>query len=227
MLCVLKRPTGRATISAVKRNPQAHQEIVDRALSLAHEIGLEGLSLGILAAALKRSKSGLFAHFRSKEELQLEVLREVITRFTKTVVVPALAQPRGEPRLRRLFGGYLGWIRGHAKNGGCMLMALAQEFDDRPGPVRDLLVQRMGDWQKTIARVAHSAVEEKYFRENLDTEQFAYETMGIAMAFQHTNKLLKDSRAGRRAQEAFEELLARGRPSSRGNLRRKGSLKAA
>jgi AcrR family transcriptional regulator len=211
----------------VKRNLQAHQEIVDRALSLAHEIGLEGLSLGILAAALKRSKSGLFAHFRSKEELQLEVLQEVITRFTNTVILPALAQPRGEPRLRKLFEGYLGWIRGRARSGGCMLMALAQEFDDRPGPVRDLLVRRMGDWQKTIARVVHSAVEEKYFRENLDTRQFAYEMMGIAMAFEHTNKLLKDPNAGRRAREAFEELLARGRPNPRGNLRRKSSLKAA
>jgi len=211
----------------VKRNLQAHHEIVDRALSLAHEIGLEGLSLGILAAALKRSKSGLFAHFRSKEELQLEVLKEVIARFTNTVVVPALAQPRGEPRLRKLFEGYLVWIRGNAKNGGCMLMALAQEFDDRPGPVRDLLVQKMGEWQRAIARVAQTAVQEKYFRENLDTQQFAYEMMGIAMAFEHTNKLLKDARAGRRAHEAFEELLARGRLSPRGNLRRKSSLKAA
>jgi len=211
----------------VKRNPQIHQEIVDRALSLAHELGLEGLSLGILAAALKRSKSGLFAHFQSKEALQLEVLQEVVARFTNTVIVPALAQPRGEQRLRKLFEGYLGWIRGRARNGGCMLMALAQEFDDRPGPVRDLLVRRMGDWQKTIARVVHSAVEEKYFREDLDTQQFAYEMMGIAMAFQHTNKLLKDPNAGRRAHEAFEELLARGRPSPRGNLRRRSSLKAA
>jgi AcrR family transcriptional regulator len=212
----------------VKRNLQAHQEIVDRALSLAHEIGLEGLSLGILAAALKRSKSGLFAHFRSKEELQLAVLQEVVARFINSVIAPALAQPRGEPRLRKLFEGYIGWIRGHArKGGGCMLMALAQEFDDRPGPVRDLLVQKMGEWQKTIARVVHSGVEEKYFRENLDAQQFAYEMMGIAMAFEHTNKLLKDPNAGRRAHEAFEELLARGRPSRRGNLRRKSSLKAA
>jgi hypothetical protein len=93
--------------------------------------------------------------------------------------------------------------------------------------VRDLLVRRMGDWQKTIARVVHSAVEEKYFRENLDTRQFAYEMMGIAMAFEHTNKLLKDPNAERRAHEAFEELLARGRLSPRGNLRRKSSLKAA
>jgi AcrR family transcriptional regulator len=211
----------------VKRDPQAHQKIVDRALTIAHEVGLEGLSLGILAADLKRSKSGLFAHFRSKEELQLAVLREIVARFTKTVIVPALGQPRGAPRLRKLFEGYLGWIRGHERKGGCMLMALSQEFDDRPGAVRDLLVQRLGDWQKTIARVARTAVEEKYFRRDLDAQQFAYEMMGIAMAFQHTNKLLGDAGAGRRARQAFEELLARSRSRVPNSIRRKNSLKAA
>jgi AcrR family transcriptional regulator len=211
----------------MKRDLQAHQKIVNQALSIAHEIGLEALSLGILASSLKRSKSGLFAHFRSKEELQLAVLQELIARFTKTVVGPALAQPRGEPRVRKLFDSHLEWIRGHEREKGCMLMALSQEFDDRPGPIRDLLVQKLGDWQKVIARVARAGVESKCFRSDLDPEQFAYEMMGISMAFHHANKLLRDPRAERRARAAFEELLARSRPGHRSSARHKRSLKAA
>ena len=211
----------------VKRDLHAHQRIVDRALSIAHEIGLEGLTLGVLASALNRSKSGLFAHFRSKEELQLEVLREVTARFTKTVIIPALAAPRGEPRVRTLFDGYFDWIRGRDRRSGCMLMALAQEFDDRPGPVRDLLVEKMAAWQETIARVVRTAIEEKQFRENVDPQQFAYEMMGIAMAFHHSNKLLKDPQAKRLARASFEQLLARSRSSQRGDIQRKSSRKAA
>jgi AcrR family transcriptional regulator len=211
----------------MKRTQDAHQKIVSQALSIAHEIGLEGLSLGILAATLKRSKSGLFAHFRSKEELQLAVLQELIDRFTKTVVAPALAEPRGERRVRKLFEAHLEWIRGHEQEKGCMLMALAQEFDDRPGPIRDLLVQKLQDWQNAIARVARSASEEKYFRQDLDGDQFAYEMMGISMSFHHANKVLRDARAGRRAHEAFEALLARSRPGRRSGTRKKHSLKAA
>ncbi len=213
--------------SSVKRDLRAHQKIVDRALSIAHEIGLEGLTLGVLASALNRSKSGLFAHFRSKEELQLEVLREVTSRFTKIVIVPALAQPRGEPRVRTLFDGYLEWIRGRDRKSGCMLMALAEEFDDRPGPVRDLLVEKMAHWQETIVRVVQTAIEEKQFRENVDPQQFAYEVMGIGMAFHHSNKLLKDPQAKHLARASFEQLIARSRSSHRDAIRRKSSRKAA
>jgi len=211
----------------MRRNQQAHKKIVDRALSIAHEIGLEGLTLGVLASALNRSKSGLFAHFRSKEELQLEVLQEVVDRFTQTVIVPALAEPRGEPRIRKLLDGYLDWVRGKDRKSGCMLMALAQEFDDRPGPVRDLLVEKMGDWQKTLVRVARGAIEEKQFRDDIDPQKFAYEVMGIAMSFHHSNKLLKDGRARRLALTACEELLERSRADQHGRLPRRNSRKAA
>jgi len=185
------------------------QEIVERALRLANEVGLEGLSLGVLAASMGISKSGLFAHFRSKEALQLEVLQRAIDHFIRDVVMPALKAARGEPRVRTLFDRYLDWIRGGDDKGSCFFMALTHEYDDRPGPVRDLLVQSQRDWYGTIARAARIAVEEGHFRADLDVDQLAYELVGIGMAFQQAHKLLENPRAEERSRSAFAALVAR------------------
>jgi AcrR family transcriptional regulator len=196
----------------VSKGEQTRQEIVERALALAGEVGLEGVSLGVLAASLNLSKSGLFAHFRSKEALQIEVLQRAIDDFIQDVVVPALRLPRGEPRLQRLFDLYLAWVHGNGRSGSCFFMALTHEYDDRPGPIRDLLVQSQRDWYGTIARAARTAVEEGHLRADLDLEQFAYEFVGIGMVFQQVSKLLENPRAEERARAAFATLLARSRP---------------
>jgi AcrR family transcriptional regulator len=196
----------------VSKGEQTRQEIVERALALAGEVGLEGVSLGVLAAGMNLSKSGLFAHFRSKEALQVEVLQRAIDHFIADVVAPALRQPRGEPRLRKLFDLHLVWVHGNGGRGSCFFMALTHEYDDRPGPVRDLLVQSQRDWYDTIARAARAAVEEGHFRADLDLEQFAYELVGIGMVFQQAAKLLENPRAEERARSAFEALAARSRP---------------
>lgn len=196
----------------MNKGEQTRQEIVDRALALAGEVGLEGLSLGVLAAGVNLSKSGLFAHFRSKEALQVEVLQRAIDNFIQDVVAPALRKPRGEPRLRTLFDLHLAWVHGNGRNGSCFFMALTHEYDDRPGPVRDLLVQSQRDWYDVIARAARTAVEEDHFRADLDLEQFAYEFVGIGMVFQQVSKLLANPRAEERARAAFESLVARSRP---------------
>ncbi len=196
----------------MSKGEQTRQEIVERALALAGEVGLEGVSLGVLAASLNLSKSGLFAHFRSKEALQIEVLQRAIDDFIQDVVVPALRLPRGEPRLRRLFDLYLAWVHGNGRSGSCFFMALTHEYDDRPGPIRDLLVQSQRDWYDTIARAARTAVEEGHLRADLDREQFAYEFVGIGMVFQQVSKLLENPRAEERARAAFDALLARSRP---------------
>jgi AcrR family transcriptional regulator len=193
------------------KGEQTRQEIIERALALAGEVGLEGLSLGVLAAGMNLSKSGLFAHFKSKEALQVEVVEKAIDDFVKGVVRPAIKGARGEPRVRSLFEHHLAWIRGPENSGSCFFMALTQEYDDRPGSVRDLLVQSQRDWYGTLARAARVAVEEGHFRAGLDTEQFAYEMVGIAMVFQQVHKLLDNPRAEERARNAFEALLARSR----------------
>ncbi|HSU81921.1 MAG TPA: TetR/AcrR family transcriptional regulator [Thermoanaerobaculia bacterium] len=196
----------------MSKGEQTRQEIVERALALAGEVGLEGLSLGVLAAGMSLSKSGLFAHFRSKEALQLEVLQRAIDHFIEDVIAPALREPRGEPRLRRLFDRHLDWIHGNGRRGSCFFMALTHEYDDRPGPVRDLLVRSQRDWYDTVGRAARAAVDESHLRADLDTDQFAYEFVGIGMVFQQSAKLLENPKAEARARAAFEALLARSRP---------------
>jgi AcrR family transcriptional regulator len=198
--------------SPMSKGDQTRQEIVERALALSGEVGLEGLSLGVLAAGMNLSKSGLFAHFKSKEALQLEVLERAIHDFIEEVVLPALKVPRGLPRVRRLFELYLGWIHGHGRRGSCFFMALTHEYDDRPGPIRDRLVQSQRDWYDALSRAARTAVEEGHFRADLDLDQFAYETVGIGMVYQQVSKLLENPRAKERAENAFETLVARSLP---------------
>jgi AcrR family transcriptional regulator len=183
--------------------------IVDRALAMAGEVGLEGVSLGALAADIQLSKSGLFAHFKSKEALQLAVLQRAVDHFAADVIQPALAQPPGEARVAALFERYLDWIR--CRRGRCFFMALAQEYDDRPGVIRERLAQSQRDWHRLIARVAQAAVAEGRFRPSLDAEQFAYEFLGLAMAFQTGYKLLDDPHAEVKTRAAFDSLLARSR----------------
>jgi AcrR family transcriptional regulator len=193
----------------MSKGEQTRQQIIDRALNLSSAVGLEGLSLGNLAAELKLSKSGLFAHFKSKEALQLEVLQAAIDLFVLDVVRPAILKPRGLRRVEALFENYLAWARGNGKARTCIFMGLSQEYDDRPGPVRDALAKSQRDWRDTVAQVAMTGVSEQQFRKDLDAEQFAFEFIGIGMIFQQYCKLLEDRKAERRAYAAFEALLAR------------------
>jgi AcrR family transcriptional regulator len=199
---------------AVSKGEQTREAILVHALGLATRIGFEGLTIGRLADDLKMSKSGLFAHFRSKEALQLEILRMAGARMVETVVKPALATPRGEPRVRTLFDGWLQWEQSPGLPGGCPFMAASFELDDRPGPVRDFVVQNLRDWMDTMAGAARIAVQEGHFRADLDCEQFAHECQGIGLAFVHASRLMRDPKARVRAQTAFDSLLDASRASA-------------
>lgn len=183
------------------------QTILEHAAELAGVVGLEGLTIGRLAAELHLSKSGLFAHFRSKEELQLQVLEAAAAHFTEVVVRPALAQRRGRTRLRALFDRWLEWDKAQAGRGGCIFVAAAIELDDRPGPVREQLVRLQRNWLDSIARVVRGAIAEGEFRPGTDPEQFAQDLYGIMLAFHHAARLLGDPRAEERARRAFEGLV--------------------
>jgi AcrR family transcriptional regulator len=185
--------------------------ILDRALAIASTLGLEGLSIGGVAKEVGMSKSGLFAHFRSKEEMQLQVLKTAVDRFVETVVAPALGQPRGEPRVRALFANWLKWAEASWLPGGCLFIASAIELDDRPGPLRDFLASAQRDWLDALATAGRIAVDEGHFRADLDTAQFAYELYSIALSYHHFQRLLRDPRAGDRANRAFEDLLSKSR----------------
>ncbi|TWG85983.1 TetR family transcriptional regulator [Cupriavidus gilardii J11] len=185
--------------------------IIARAYDMAARIGFEPLSLADLAAETGMSKSGLYAHFRSKEALQQAVLELAVERFSASVVAPALRRPRGTERLRALFDGYLGWINASAGSGRCLFMALGQEYRDRPGPIRDALVQVTKDWHSTIARVAADAIEDGAFAADVEPRQVAFEIVGIGMSYQQSLKLLDRADAEALARRAFESLLERGR----------------
>ena len=182
------------------------ERILGQALDLASTAGIEGLSIGELAKATEMSKSGLFAHFNSKEELQLEVLRTASNNFIETVVGPALLQPRGEPRVRALFERWLAWET--LRTGGCPFMAASFELDDRPGPVRDALVATQQDWVDTLTTAIKIGIDEGHFRSDVDARQLAFEVYGAFMAFHLYHRLLRDPKAHTRATDTLEQLLS-------------------
>jgi len=192
----------------VSKGEETRAAVLDRAVEVARRVGLNGLTIGTLAEEAELSKSGLFGHFRSKEALQLQVLEHARVRFEEFVAWPALRAPRGEPRLRALFDRWLAW---DALPGGCPFVAAATEFDDRPGAVRDRLVQDERDLFEMIATVFRTGVAEEHFRDDADPDQFAQDFYGVVLARHHTLRLLGDEQADNRARRAFEALIAAAR----------------
>jgi AcrR family transcriptional regulator len=186
------------------------QAVLDEAARVASRVGLGGLTIGSLAAQSGLSKSGLFAHFQSKQALQLQLLEHARADFVELVVRPALATARGEPRVRELFRCWLAW-HAEALPGGCLFVAASAELDDQPGPVRDRLAADQRDWMDTIAQVFRTGIGEGHFRPDADPEQFAYDLHGVMLAYHHASRLLGDPDAATRATRAFEALVAAAR----------------
>ena len=192
----------------MSKGEETKERIVDRAWRMAGRDGLSGLSIGKLASELGLSKSGLFAHFGSKEELEIEVLKAAADRFTEQVVRPALQAPRGVARLRKMFKNWLTWVNDPAQPGGCIFMAAGAELDDGEGPQRDYLVSAQTSLRHLLAKAARLAVEAGELQRDLDCEQFAFELQGLVMAYHHSRRLLRDPKAEQHAKAAFERLLA-------------------
>ena len=193
----------------VRKGELTRQSILQEATALARRVGLEGVTIGHLSEALGLSKSGLFAHFRSKETLQVQILRFAAQRFIDEVIRPALAFPRGEPRVRALFDRWLAWALSQTSPGGCPFVAAAPELDDRPGPARDELVQSQKDWLETIATCFRTGIAEGHFAASAEPEQFAHDFNAIMLGYHFTSRLLADPAADSRARAAFEALLER------------------
>jgi AcrR family transcriptional regulator len=193
------------------KGEETRERILDRAMRLASRDGLDGLTIGALAADLGLSKSGLFAHFGSKEDLQLAVLMEAARRFEKGVMVAAFRAPRGEPRLRRIFENWLGWISDPGSPGGCLFLAASVELDDQDGRPRDYLAGMQRQAMDALAKAARLAVEAAQFRADLDCTQFAFDFFAILLGCSHWKRLLRDPQAEARARSAFDRLLASAR----------------
>lgn len=191
----------------MRKGEETRQAILSRAAGLASQVGLEGVTIGRLAGALELSKSGLFAHFNSKEALQVQILRYASQLFVDRVIRPALKTPRGEKRVRALFDRWLDWARADLSKGGCLFVAAATELDDREGAVREELVRQQRDWLELIANVARTGVDLGQFDPELDADQFAHDLNGVMLAYHHARRLLRDPKADSRARQAFEGLL--------------------
>lgn len=187
------------------KGPATRGRIVDAALRVASVEGIEGISLGKVAADVGMSKSGLFAHFDSKEELQVDVIQAAVAKFSEVVVKPAFTAPRGEPRLRALLDRWLDWE--HSLPGGCIFTHAAVELDDHPGPARDALVVSQKQWLATIARAVQIAKDEGHLRADVDPEQFAFQAYGLVFGYYQTRRLLQDPEAGSRIRRAFEDMI--------------------
>jgi len=188
------------------KGDETRSAILDESARLASTIGFNALTVGALAERTGLSKSGLFAHFKSKEQLQLQTLDHGAKLFIDLVLRPALTAPRGEKRVRVLFEHWLDWET-EALPGGCIFAAASVEFDDQPGPVRDALVRQQRDWGETIATVAATAIAEGDFRADVDPAQFSFELQGIMTAFQRATRLLGDPLARQHTMTAFDRLL--------------------
>lgn len=185
------------------------QAILARAFELAKMVGLSGLSIGRLAEETGLSKSGLFAHFGSKEALEVAVVEEAARQFIEIVVTPALQRPRGEPRVRALFERWIDWGQ---RPGGCFFVGATAELDDRPGAPRDALIQTSKDWLDTLATAARITIAEGQFRVDVDPDQFAFEIYSIMAGYHAYRQFLRAPTSLDRAHQAFERLLISARP---------------
>lgn len=191
------------------KGEQTRLAVLAQAADVAARQGLSTLTIGDLAARTRLSKSGLFAHFQSKEALQLAILAYARDKFTDEVIRPATRAARGEPRVRALFEHWLEISRG--TNAECLFVSASAEFDDQPGPVRDQLVRDHRDCAESVAQMFRTGIAEGDFRADADPEQFAYELHGIMLGFFHAHRLLGDPHAAERARRAFESVLAASR----------------
>lgn len=215
---LLKLPTPESATEPVRRAMQKGQQtkaaIVDAALGLASQIGLEGLSIGALAEITGMSKSGVFAHFGSREELQISVVREYHERFEREVFYPAMQAARGLARLQAMFDNWM--VQTSAEiDSGCIYISGAVEFDDRSGPVRDALASSVTSWQVAVRRAVEQAQEQAQLTHEVDPMQVAFEVHGLILALHYEARFLKTPGAADRARQGFARLLERYRMPAR------------
>ncbi len=190
------------------KGQQTKAAIVDAALRLATQVGLEGLSIGALAEVTHMSKSGVFAHFGSREELQISVVREYFLRFEQEVFYPALSAPRGLPRVEALFANWMQRVALEIES-GCIFISGAVEFDDRPGPVRDALATSVKTWLDAMYRAILQAREEGHLLADADAHQMAFEVHGLILALHYEARFLQNPGSLQRAHTGFSSIVSR------------------
>jgi AcrR family transcriptional regulator len=191
----------------VRKGEQTRAAILEAALELAARQGLEGLTIGTLAERMQMSKSGVFAHFGSREDLQISVLKEYERRFVDEVLVPSLRERRGLARLEAIFARWLELTTIEAAR-GCLWISGAAEYDDRPGAVRDELVAMVRSWHRELARALQQAVDSGELEPDTDISEMIFDLYGIILVLHHDARLLGNERAPERARRALERIIA-------------------
>jgi AcrR family transcriptional regulator len=191
--------------------------IVEVALDLASRNGLEGLTIGLLADRMNMSKSGVFAHFGSREDLQLDVITLYHRRFEQEVFYPSLQETRGVRRLEAMFARWVERVSVEIAS-GCIYISGAVEYDDRPGPIREKLVEMVQAWQSALLRCVRQAVETGDLRQDTDPEQLVYEMYGLILALHHDARFLRIPGSVDRAHRGFARLLADYRTTRTGSV---------
>ena len=203
-LAEAERPGGRSML----KGQQTKQAIVQAAVGLSTQFGLEGLSIGTLADCMHMSKSGVFAHFGSREELQISVIREYFATFEQEVFYPALKAPQGLPRLRALFDNWMKRVAVEIQS-GCIFISGAVEFDDRTGPVRDALAYSVKTWLQALNRAVVLAKQCGHLMPDADEHQVAFEIHALILALHYEARFLKNPGSLARANRGFDDILAR------------------
>lgn len=179
--------------------------IIETGLEMASQLGLECVTIGNLSKEMEMSKSGLFAHFQSKENLQIDILNYAAEDFRQYVILPALKIKRGIARIRYLVERWIEW--GEKLTGGCIFVSAGMEYSDRPGKVREALLKQQEEWIDSLSKIAQSAIKAGDFREDIDCGQFAFDLYSLLLGFHYYYKLLNDNKTKQRQQVAFEKLL--------------------
>ncbi len=191
---------------SLRKGELTRAAILDVALEIASREGLESLTIGVLAEKMHMSKSGVFAHFGSREDLQIAVVKLYNDHFEQEIFYPSLQEPRGMPRLRGMFLRWVGRVTVEIAS-GCIYISGAVEYDDRPGPIRDELVSMVRTWQDGLHRCVQQAIDEGHLRADTDPAQLVYEMYGLVLALHHDARFIQRPDSVSHAHKGFERLI--------------------
>ena len=192
---------------APRKGDLTRAAILEAALLAASRGGLEGLTIGTLADSMQMSKSGVFAHFGSREELQLAVLKAYVQRFVNEVLRPAVKKPRGLPRLEAILEGWVAFLAREMTR-GCIMIAGAVEYDDVQGPQRDEMVAIIAGWKRELIKAIRQAADEGHLKPRVDAQQLVFEIYGLMLAMHQDARLLRSADSAKRARTGLRRLIS-------------------
>ncbi|MGB5109504.1 MAG: TetR/AcrR family transcriptional regulator [Formosimonas sp.] len=192
--------------SPVRKGEQTRMAILDIALEVAARDGMEGVTIGILADRLSMSKSGVFSHFGSREDLLIATLKEYENRFLTEVLKPVVTLPRGLTRLKAILGNWFNRLNAETDS-GCLYISGAVEYDDRPGAVRDELVGMITAWEKELSKAIRQSIETQELIEDTPVDLVTFEIYGLALAFHQHNRLMRRPNGSAMVRQVFERIL--------------------